>query len=114
MSWLDQSPGTPKLFPATPGLIGEVARGHPTEFSNDWMAFSPSAPTSHLSFLSHGNSLSFSQFLAHTNLKVRLSLPAQPLAIGSLLISQEPTGDKDLQRLDTQVLDFGDQINSKH
>jgi hypothetical protein len=103
MSWLDQSPGTPKLFPATPGLIGEVARGHPTEFSNDWMAFSPSAPTSHLSFLSHGNSLSFSQFLAHTNLKD----PHLPLLslwpLTSVLFNQKSIRNKDLQRLEIQI-----------
>jgi hypothetical protein len=43
-----------------------------------------------------------------------LSLPAQTLAIGSLLIDQKPTGNKDLQRLDSQLPDFGGWIISKH
>ena len=33
----------------------------------------------------------------------RLFHPAQPLAVGSLLINQKPTGDKDPQHLDMQI-----------
>ena len=39
---------------------------------------------------------------------------AQPLAGGSSLNDRNPTGDWDLLHLDTQIPDFGDQINSKH
>jgi hypothetical protein len=87
--------------------MGEVASGHPPKSSHGWLAFSPAAPETHPSPQSHGGSQSpFFQFLAHANLKIPLHLPLPrhwPLA--SLLIDQKPTGDKDLQHLDTQIPD---------
>jgi hypothetical protein len=56
------------------------------------------------------------QFLAHPSSKVlpqSLSLPAKPLTAGSLSINQKPIEDKYLQQLDTQIPDFGSQINSE-
>lgn len=45
--------------------------------------------------------------------KSHLSLPAQTLVISYLLINQKPTGDKNLQRLDIQIREFGGWNNSK-
>lgn len=42
---------------ATPGLIREVASDHLLKFLYGWLAFPPLALLSHLSPLSHGNSL---------------------------------------------------------
>jgi hypothetical protein len=47
-------------------------------------------------------------------MQAHLSLPAQPLTVGSLLIDKKPIGDKNLQHLDKQIPNFGEGINSKH
>jgi hypothetical protein len=66
-------------------------------------------PTKSIFFLLH-----LSQFLSWASLQSHLSLPTQPLSVGSLLINQKSTEDKEFQHLGTQFPNFGDWINSKH
>ena len=97
--------------------IGEVASGHLPKISHGWLALSPAAPTS-IRLPSpipttitpcplHGTSLSPpSSILAYTNLRFLPYLPFPNHWLpATLLIDPKPIGDKDLQRLNTQIPD---------